>query len=312
MGDISEPHGSTPEDISVWKTGAEVTECPYWDHQTGSLFFVDIRKPALHQYSAEGAAMRSWPLPEPVGAFTLLESGAQAIVGLKSGLARLDLESGVLERLLDPEPDLPINRLNEGKVSPCGKWFLFGSMDESGTNKPTGSIYAMSMTGELHKLVEGLVVANGLAWSVDGSTLYYSDSWASTIWQCDWNADIGKISSVRIFAEIAKQDGAPDGAAMDQEGCYWSAGVSAGCLNRFAPDGTLKSKIRLPVQAPTMPAFGPPESETMYVTSHRRIQNPTDMDGGIVTFPVPASGVAVPRFKMSTCDAGESNSPSPA
>lgn len=291
---VREGHG-----CQIWKTDAEVGECPFWDHETNSLFFVDIRKPSLNQYSADGTEIRKWPLPEPVGAFALLEAGTHALVGLKSGLARLDLFTGALERLLDPEPNFPTNRINEGKVSPCGNWFLFGSMDESGKHKSTGSFYALSSAGRVHRLADGLVVANGLAWSVDGSILYYSDSWSSIIFQCNWNPEKGEISSNTVFVKPTESQGMPDGAVIDTEGCYWSAGVSTGRLNRFAPDGTLIETIHLPVQAPTMPTFGPRGSNNLFVTSHRRISNPQPDDGAIVVLPVPTHGIPVPRFAMT-------------
>lgn len=287
------------QQFQIWRTGAEVSECPYWDYETKSLFFVDIRKPSLNQYSAEGTEIRTWLLPEPVGAFALLKEGTHALVGLKSGLARLNLINGSLDRMLDPESDYPTNRINEGKVSPCGNWFLFGSMDESGEHKTAGSIYALSGTGSIHKLVDGLVIANGLAWSVDGSTLYYSDSWASTIWKCNWNPVKGEISYNEVFAKPSKSQGMPDGALVDSEDHYWSAAVSAGRLNRFSPNGTLVETFDLPVKAPTMPAFGAHGSNTMYVTSHRRVLDPQPDDGTIVVFPVQANGIQIPRFNMT-------------
>lgn len=63
--------------------------------------------------------------------------------------------------------------------------------------------------------------------------------------------------------------GRPDGAAIDSEGGYWSAGVSAGRLNRWLPDGTLDRVIDLPVRSPTMPCFGGPGLRTLFVTSLR-------------------------------------------
>jgi sugar lactone lactonase YvrE len=284
--------------MDVWRVGAEVGECTFWDDVSQSLFWVDIRKPALHQYGADGGLIRSWPLPEPVGAFALNADGSQAVVALLSGLALLDLTSGALQRLFDPEPERPGNRLNEGKVSPCGRYFVFGSMDEQTQKQATGSLYSLAADLTLTVLARDLVVANGVAWSPDGKTLYFSDSRASVIWTADWDASSGTIANQRVFATPSETEGRPDGAAMDEEGFYWSAGVSAGCLNRFAPDGRIAQTIKLPVQAPTMPAFGPPGSGVMYVTSHRRMASPQADDGSIVVVPVTARGTPQMRFQM--------------
>lgn len=46
------------------------------------------------------------------------------------------------------------------------------------------------------------------------------------------------------------------GAAVNVEGGYCSAGVNAGRLNRWRPDGTLSRVVTLPVRWPTLPFFG--------------------------------------------------------
>ncbi|MBX9907492.1 MAG: SMP-30/gluconolactonase/LRE family protein [Beijerinckiaceae bacterium] len=282
--------------MRIWRSGAEVGEGPFWDEASQSLFWIDIRRPALHRYDVEGRALGSWPLPEPVGAFALLADGERALVALASGLALLDLPSGELERLFDPEPERPENRLNEGKISPCGQFFVFGSMDEREPKQATGSLYRLAADGRVATLARDLVVANGVAWSPDGGTLYFSDSRAAIIWAADWDASVGAITNRRVFATPSADQGRPDGAAMDDEGCYWSAGVSTGRLNRFAPDGALLESIPLPVQAPTMPAFGPPG--TLFVTSHRRIAEPKADDGAIILVPTSRSGPRPPRFSL--------------
>ena len=50
------------------------------------------------------------------------------------------------------------------------------------------------------------------------------------------------------------------------DGLYWSAGVSAACLNRFAPDGDAVAQMPLPVPGPTMPCFTP---HGLFVTTLR-------------------------------------------
>src|SRR3712207_9091319 len=66
------------------------------------------------------------------------------------------------------------------------------------------------------------------------------------------------------------RSGRPDGGACDAEGFYWSAGVSAGRLNRFAPDGSVAQSHELPVPSPTMPCFGGPDFRSLFVTSLAR------------------------------------------
>lgn len=284
--------------MKIWPVGAEVGEAPFWDTESDSLFWIDVRLPALHRHDGAGCAIATWHLPEPIGAFAVLADGRRALVAMASGLEMLDLRTGTLTPIMNPEPDRKTNRLNEGKVSPCGRYFVFGSMDDRDYKQQTGALYCLSEDGALRTLVTELVVANGVAWSPDAGTLYFSDSRACQIWAARWNAGDGTISNRRVFAAPDETVGRPDGAAMDEDGYYWSAGVSAGCLNRFAPDGRLVDTIPLPVQAPTMPAFGSPGSGKMFVTSHRRVAQPVENDGAIVLLTVPWNGTPQRRFKL--------------
>ncbi|WP_428643448.1 SMP-30/gluconolactonase/LRE family protein, partial [Roseibium sp.] len=74
------------------------------------------------------------------------------------------------------------------------------------------------------------------------------------------------------------ETGRPDGATVDTNGNYWSAGVSAGVLNCFAPDGNLLHAIKLPVEKPTMPCFCGPDLDHLIVTSIKQPSDPTAME----------------------------------
>ena len=79
----------------------------------------------------------------------------------------------------------------------------------------------------------------------------------------------GAISERTRIAEPEVAVGRPDGGSCDVEGYYWSAGVSAGHVNRFTADGSWSPATMLPVPAPTMPCFGGPDFRTLYLTSLR-------------------------------------------
>src|SRR4029453_13460978 len=110
---------------------------------------------------------------------------------------------------------------------------------------------------------------NGLAWSADGRTMFHSDSKAEVIRAFPYDPADGSIGEPRVVARPTEEIGRPDGAATALEGFYWSAGISAGVLNRWSPDGRLDRSIPLPCSNPTMPCFGGPDMKTIYVTSLR-------------------------------------------
>ncbi|TPG60363.1 SMP-30/gluconolactonase/LRE family protein [Roseomonas nepalensis] len=268
-------------------------ESPVWDEELGRLWWVDIPRPAVHRTDPETGETETWGMPEPVGCLGLCRSGT-LLLGLRSGIHRFDPKDGSLYRVAAPEPDRPENRLNDGKVSPEGR-FLVGSMHDVPEKGPHAALWSLS-PGERScvRLADGLVISNGLAWSPDGRTLWHSDSRASVIWNWDYDPATGAISNRREIARPTDAIGRPDGGAVDAEGAYWSAGVSAGRLNRWLPDGTLDRFVELPVRSPTMPCFGGPGLRTLFVTSLQKETGPHD--GRLVVLDVGVAGTPVGRF----------------
>lgn len=272
---------------------ATVGESPVWDGATGHLWWVDVRGPHLFRTDPARARTEAWALPDPVGSLALCRSG-RLLLALRRGVMRFDPRDGRLEPLAAPEADRPHNRLNDGKASPCGR-FVFGGMDDRPEKQPTAALWCLDATGRVTRLVEGLTVSNGLAWSPDGGTIWFSDSRRTGIWTAPWDQATGRMGAARLLAEPDAATGRPDGAAMDAEGGYWSAGVSAGVLNRWLPDGRLDRVVPLPLRAPTMPCFGGPGLRRLYVTSLRGA-GAGPQDGAVLSLDVGVAGVPVGCF----------------
>ncbi|HSK40203.1 MAG TPA: SMP-30/gluconolactonase/LRE family protein, partial [Arenibaculum sp.] len=242
----------------------------------------------------------SWTMPQSIGSFGLRERGG-AVVALRNGFHLFDFETGRLTFLTDPEADRPGNRFNDGKVSPDGR-FWAGTMDEETLSRPVAALYRLDPDGSCRRMLDGLIVSNGLAWGADGRTMFHSDSKGQVICAYDYDPETGGIANRRVIARPSEEVGRPDGAAMDMEGCYWSAGISAGVLNRWAPDGRLDRQIPLPCAAPTMPCFGGPDMKTIFMTSLRHhlpdpILAAKPLSGGIFAVEVEVPGVPVAKFK---------------
>jgi sugar lactone lactonase YvrE len=275
---------------------AGVGESPVWDDRLGLLWWVDIRAPALHRTDPATGATESWRMPESIGSIGLCRSG-RLLLSLRSGIHRFDprVPGAVPDLVVRPPGEPAHNRLNDGKVAPEGR-FLVGSMDDRPEKQPTGALHRLDPDGRCTRLAEGFVVSNGLAWSPDGRTLYHSDSRISVIWAWDYDPATGAIANRRVLAQPTEDQGRPDGAAVDAEGAYWSAGVSAGRLNRFLADGTLERSIKLPVRAPTMPCFGGLGLRSLFVTSLTPPGAPQPNDGALIVLDVGIGGAPVGRF----------------
>lgn len=269
-------------------------ESPVWDAQHQALYFIDIRAPALLRLDFESRNLKRWAMPSTIGGCGLCADG-RLIVALKDGVHYFDPKTNLFELICHPEVDRPTNRLNDAKVAPDGRFYV-GSMDTRPDKQPVSGLFCVDPDGTCTRRLDGLVVSNGLAWSPDGLTMYHSDSRASYVQAFDYDPSTGGISNGKRIIALKEEEGRPDGAACDVDGYYWSAGVTAGCLNRIAPDGRIDRRVVLPVPAPTMPCFGGPDLKTLFVTSLTSNRGGADVTGTVIAFPVDVPGAPVARF----------------
>jgi sugar lactone lactonase YvrE len=279
---------------------AMLGESPVWSAEEQALYWVDIIGATLNRLDPGTGQNRSWQMPEAIGSCGLRAAGG-AVVALRDGFHLFDFGTERLTFLSDPEADEPRTRFNDGKVSPDGR-FWAGTMDDNPDRQPIGALYRLDPDHSWRKMVDGLIVSNGLAWSADGRTMFHSDSRGQVINAYDYDPATGTIANKRVIARPTEEIGRPDGGATDMEGFYWSAGISAGVLNRWAPDGRLDRQIPLPCAAPTMPCFGGADMKTIFITSLRQNVSAEKLaakplSGGIFALEVEVPGVPVAKYK---------------
>ena len=106
---------------------ATVGESPVWDARSNSLYWVDIigRKLSRIALGADltGRSVQSWTLPAPIGSLGLCPDG-RVLVALPYGVHYFDLATETLTLLVDPEPGMETNRLNDGKIGPDGAFWV--------------------------------------------------------------------------------------------------------------------------------------------------------------------------------------------
>ena len=248
-------------------------ESPLWHPREQVLYWCDIPGHRLQRYNPVTGDLRHWQFDTDVASIAPLLDGG-LLMAMRDGLWRMDLVSGERTLLHKPPYDPATERFNDGKCDPQGRFWV-GTIHEP--REPQAALYRYS-AGELTRCAEGATVSNGLAWSPDGRTLYWSDTKAHTIYAFDFDGHTGAISGKRVFASFpvkqAGQDldtyiGRPDGASIDAEGCYWVAMFEGQRLLRLSPQGEVLRTVRLPVRCATMPTFGGADLKTIYITTAR-------------------------------------------
>ena len=175
----------------------------------------------MRSWKPDTGEQRVWPVPAEIGSMALRSRGGM-VLALRDGFAFLDLESGEVTPLHDPEPDLHGNRFNDGKCDPQGR-FWAGTMDCEEV-EGLGSLYRLDHDHSCHRMVDGVICSNGLGWSPDGRTMYYTDTWTRRIDAFDFDPATGEVGNRRIFAEVPDGEGVARRARRRRRG--WSV-VSA-------------------------------------------------------------------------------------
>jgi len=240
----------------------ELGEGPWWSVADQSLWRVDILSRAVHRWSPATGEQSSWDVGDDVG-FAVPAVDGSVVAGLRSGLFRIDLDTGARVRLTDYPASGP-GRFNDGKTDRRGRVWAGTIVDDHA--RPDGCFGRLD-DRRFTVVLDGVTISNGLGWSPDNATMYFTDSAAATIWAFDFDAESGAMSNRRVFAT---DDGcAPDGLTVDAEGGVWSAKWDGARIVRYDADGAVSDVIAAPVSRPTSCMFGGPDLDVLYVTSAR-------------------------------------------
>ena len=293
-----------------------LSESPFWHPHEQRLYWVDIpgrrlaRVKVQHFTEALGE-VEYWPVPEEPGCMAPVQGGG-IIVALRDGIYLGTTWGGSLT-LLAPAPyDTTRLRFNDGKCDAQGR-FWAGSLYEP-KDQALGTLYMLDGQG-LHAIQGGVTTANGLAWSPDGRTAYWADTAAHQVRAFEVDAASGQLSQARVFYQATPKPagwawgsatpygGRPDGAAVDSEGCYWSAQYEGGRLLRISPKGEVLAEVRTPTLCPTMPCFGGADLKTLFITTSRQGRSEAELAqypgaGCVWAMRVEVAGVNSCNFKI--------------
>jgi sugar lactone lactonase YvrE len=228
----------------VLPAAASLGESPVWCAKEKALYWVDIKRREIHRFHPLTGASKTWPMEEEVTAIGLRQGGG-VIASLRSSVATINLVTGDVHKLQGPLVPQPDMRFNDGRCDRHGRFWV-GTLHEARLPE-TAALYRFDPGGNYNKMVSGITVSNGLAWSLDNRVMYFADSWTRTIFRFDFDFDSGTVHNQKVFVQLPEGAGIPDGATVDAEGFLWSATLDGGCVVRYAPDGSTDRVIKMPV-----------------------------------------------------------------
>lgn len=283
----------------VFENPSDVGEGPIWDAKKQLLYWVDILSSEVHIYNPSTNQNRAINVGQYVGTVVARASGG-LMLALHHGFASLDVESGQVTMLHDPEPDIPSNRFNDGKCDPAGRfWAGTMSLAEVG---PVGSLYVMDTDQSVHKMESGITISNGIVWSHDHKTMYFIDTPLGTVDAYDYDLETGNIANRRAVITIPEGQGFPDGMTIDADGNLWVAQWGGFRVTQWDPNtGELLQTVHAPVPNTSACAFGGPNLDQLYITTARHNLDQATIDqyplsGSLFVAQVDARGVEAFEF----------------
>lgn len=176
------------------------------------------------------------------------------------------MADGRVRRLqINVSDTIAVNRLNDIVADPRGRVFVgqnvFGSEEHR-----TGYLFRVDSHGA-QVCAGGVLQGNGMDFGPDLRSFYFTDSILREVYRFEYDVATGHVKNRRVLVRFSRDEGLPDGLAVDAEGFIWIALFYGACLVRVDPDGDIERRIDLPIAQPTSLAFGGCNLDEIFVTS---------------------------------------------
>ena len=290
----------------------ELGESPFWHPSEQQLYWVDIPGKAILRANIYMGFVQRWDMPSEPGCIAPAAKGG-LVIALRDGVFRAQEWGGELERIATLPYDTAVIRANDGKCDALGRFWV-GTIDEpkAGRAAELFSVDCRNGRATVQRHAGDALTANGLAWSPDNRTVFWSDTPNHLTHAWDYDLASNLLSAHRVWRtyepkpagwtfENTAYAGRPDGAAVDVEGNYYAAMFEGRRICKFAADGSLLDSWETPAQCPTMPCFGGEDLKTLYITTARHGRSAAELaqfplSGAVFFMRVDVAGLPVHFF----------------
>jgi sugar lactone lactonase YvrE len=239
-------------------------EGPIWHAKTQQLYWTDCTGLKVYRYSWQSKTRECVKEGLEVNGIAL-DQGGGFVVTNNFGVWKWD--GGTRLRMVVEQVNGSKCRMNDCVAAPQGRLIAGSCFYSLDANYEPGKLISIETGGTTRILDEGFHLANGLGFSPNARTLYFTDSVARQIFAYDYDLASGGVRNRRIFVTVPKTEGLPDGLTVDAEGFVWSAQWYGQRVVRYDPDGKPERHIDTPARQTSSLTFGGPDLTDIFITS---------------------------------------------
>jgi D-xylonolactonase len=234
----------------------------WWDDRDNSLWWTDVEGGTVYRLNL-GTRIQSAVYEGPTVGALIPQEDHTWLLFRDRDIALLDFERHAQVMTLLENVRYDGDRFNEAIADSTGR-VLVGTLRKG---RPNGAgIYRLDPSCTLGKVLGGTGESNGMAWSANGETLYWTCGTTKTICRCKYDPRRGTLSNRQVFHECMPEEGTPAGLALDIEGTLWSARREAGVILKIGENRRLMGQVTLPAKHVTSVAFGGADRRTVFVS----------------------------------------------
>ena len=264
-----------------------------------SIYFVDIKKKKILILNIKTNKKRIIKVDKEIGFLAHIKKDI-FILGLQSELRIINLKNNKTIRSIPIEEDIPLNRINDGKIDPKGRLW-FGTMDNPERNIKNGSLYCLDKKLNIHKVDTKYYITNGPAF-IDADNFLHTDSRSKIIYKIKINKKY-KIVKKSKFLKFSKKDGSPDGMTIDSKQNVWICHFGGACISVYNLKGKKIHKIDLNAKNITNCTFGGLNNNEIFVSTALKGMNKSEIkkykfSGSLFKIKTNVKGIQPKPFKI--------------
>jgi sugar lactone lactonase YvrE len=279
-------------------------EAILWHEARQCLYWIDLLDPALfsHDLKTGETVKRALDLVPPIGAIAATTDPDVLMLSHRNGLSLLRIDDLNMTPFCDPEQGRSDVMYNDMK---CDRWGrLWAGTSHVGETVGLGSLWCVAGDGRFMKGDTGFPIANGPAFSPDGGTVYFNDSFNYQTLCYEISVKSLALGPRRVFKTYTIEQGMPDGLTVDVVGNIWTAQWGGARIICLSPGGQEIATLPIPAGNVTAMCFGGPKLDILFVTTARdglsaAVLSRYPLTGSLFQFRNLGQGLPEPLFNLA-------------